>query len=522
MKLHDIIKKNNFLKIAEFICLMSVCLMSFSGCTAQKNVSANSSKQLSLYMIANGTSYDHDLPIWKEAERRTGIRLKNTISNNEFDDDSAFSMMRIGKKLPDIIHGDYMKLKSLASTGAFLPLDEYIDKYAPNIKNFFDSCPVAKSKATFDDGHIYFIPGTTTDVDKPETPSTGFFIRKDWLDKLGLSYPANIGELHDVLYAFRTMDPNGNGVMDEVPYFTRNKTINDLLNLFDTDESFMIRDSSVIFGAVSDEYRLAVKELSKWYAEGIIDKEIYTRGKAREQLLSSDMGGCTVDWFSSTGNYNDAYGDMVPGLDFEPMLPPKDINGNIKWHETRGILHDKAWGISKDCSKDDIIDAVKYLDFWMSDEGCRLMAYGVEGISYTKGKNGEIKWSEDALKYAGGLPNYRRSIGFTEIGTIGIMDAEKAGMNEISLRGYEMYENIVTGDELQYISFTLNEQQIYDDHIEDIKNTVGDMQHKWMMGTEDVDSTWDSYVASLKAAGIDEMIEIYNAAYDRYKKISLE
>ncbi|MDY3304587.1 MAG: extracellular solute-binding protein [Clostridia bacterium] len=513
------IKKEYFSKPAALALSVCMCL-GLGGCTEKRSASAKELKCLSLYMIASDTPYDPDLPIWKEAEKKTGIRLENTVSSAESDGGASFAMMRIGKKLPDIIHSNYMKLKSIAGSGSLLPLDEYIDKYAPNIKKFFKSCPTAKSMATLEDGHIYFIPGTVTDLDKPYTPSTGFFIRKDWLDKLGLSYPENISEFHDVLYAFRTMDPNGNGLTDEVPYFTRNKTLNDLLYLFDTTEKYTIRGSGVIHGAMSDEYRSAMKELSVWYAEGLIDKEIFTRGKAREQLLSNNTGGCTVDWFSSTGKFNDTYAGIVPGLDFEPMLPPKDINGNVKWSETRGILHDKAWGISKDCSKDDIIDAVRYLDFWMSDEGCRLMAYGVEGISYTVGENGKIKWSKEALSFASGLPNYRRSIGFTEIGTIGIMDAEKAGMNDISLKGYEMYENIISGNELLNISFTESEQEIYDEYYTKVSELVYDMQHKWIMGEEDVDSTWDSYITTLHAAGVDNMMEIYNNAYNRYKNIS--
>ncbi len=39
--------------------------------------------------------------------------------------------------------------------------------------------------------------------------------------KLGLEVPTTVDELHDVLYAFRTQDPNGNGLQDEIPLFDR-------------------------------------------------------------------------------------------------------------------------------------------------------------------------------------------------------------------------------------------------------------------------------------------------------------
>ena len=45
----------------------------------------------------------------------------------------------------------------------------------------------------------------------------------------------------------------------------------------------------------------ALEHLSKWYAEKLIDPEIFTRGrKAREILYGADQGGITRDWFAST------------------------------------------------------------------------------------------------------------------------------------------------------------------------------------------------------------------------------
>ena len=42
-------------------------------------------------------------------------------------------------------------------------------------------------------------------------------INKTWLDKLGLEVPSTLGELEEVLKAFKEKDPNGNGKADEIP-----------------------------------------------------------------------------------------------------------------------------------------------------------------------------------------------------------------------------------------------------------------------------------------------------------------
>lgn len=508
--------RKNVVRAAAFVmsAVMSAALISSCG---EKKVSSDGVKTLSLYMISEAVPYDPDLPIWKQAEEKTGIRLENTVSDVVTDENTTFSTMLISSKLPDIVRSANKRLRTMAKDGGLIAIDEYFE-YAPNLKNFFEECPVAKNVATLEDGHIYFVPGTTTDLDLPDTPSMGFFIRQDWLNKLGLKTPTTIQELHDVLYTFKTQDPNGNGIADEVPYFSRFKWINELLYLYGVKADYFIKDGVPVYGPITEEYKDGIKEYAKWYSEGIIDPEIYSRNQPREQLLGQNLGGCTVDWFSSTGKFNESYADAVPGLDFSAMLPPENINGKVEWYDTRGVLHDYAWGISKDCDEDDIIDAVKYLDFWMSEEGCNLMAYGVEGLSYTKGDNGEIIWSEEAQSYPDGLPNYRRSIGFTEVGTVGIMEAEKAGMNDSALEGYEMYEDIVVDIGVKNVNFTDSEQDIYDKYNNDITTYMNEQQQKWIMGKGDIDAEWDAYVQKLNSMGLEELTGAYTSAYERYKK----
>ena len=169
-----------------------------------------------------------------------------------------------------------------------------------------------------------------------------------------------------------------------------------------------------------------------------------------------------------------------------------------------------------------MIDAVKYLDFWMSREGCELMAYGVEGKSYTKGENGEIIWAEEASRYADGIPNYRRSIGFIETGTVGILEAEKAGMNDAALKGFEMYEGIVSGNDVSNLSFTAEEQKINDKYSNGIWTYACEQQQRWLLGQGDVEAEWETYVETLNKMGLKEMERIHRNAYERMMETGAE
>lgn len=506
-------KRKRIMALAAAAALAVTC---FTGC-GKTEKSADGVKEVSAFIFMSPTAYTPDMPIWKVAEEKTGIRLKSVVSTINSDEASAYSTMLAGDKLPTLIRTSITKLRELAADGAMLPLDDLIEKNAPNIKAFFEECPEAKKVATLPDGHIYFIPGSLSGLDTAASPSTGFFIRQDWLDKLGLKTPTTIQEYHDVLLAFRNNDPNGNGLKDEVPYFQRDHSVSGLLQLWKADVDFMLLDGEYIYGPIEENYKTAMKELAKWYKEGIIDSELYSRSSAREQLLGQNLGGSTTDWFSSTSKFNESYKDAVPGLDFEPMLPPKNIDGEVVSRLGRGKLHSWAWGLSIDTDKSMYEEMIKYFDFWMGQDGRDLMAYGVEGISYTKGPNGEIVWSDEALGYANGVPNYLRSIGNAEIGTVGNIEAEKLSMNEIGLKGFEEYEPIVVPQRGQ-VTYTEEELDVVNKYKTNILTTVKEQQQKWLMGAEDVDATWDKYISTLKGMGLDEYVKTEIEAYNRMYK----
>lgn len=138
-----------------------------------------------------------------------------------------FNIMLTNSPLPDIVQGDKNRINESAVEGAFIPLDELIDQYAPNIKRVLEEHPEYVAGSAASDGKLYFIPNLYEG-----RASMGFYIRKDWLDRLGLSIPTTVDELYEVLKAFREQDPNGNGRKDEVPYFYRDKSIDGLIQLW--------------------------------------------------------------------------------------------------------------------------------------------------------------------------------------------------------------------------------------------------------------------------------------------------
>ena len=504
-------------KVLVLLLAMVMIVMSFAGCGEKKASKIGDGTELSIFMHFYGTVFDDEWPVFQKAAELTGVSLTGTASTVQTDSSAAYNNMLVEGKLPDIIHYFGTDLTDLGLEGGVIPLEDLIEEYAPNIQKFFEDCPEAKRRATASDGHIYYIPGSLSGIDKAAVPSQGWFIRQDWLDKLGLKTPTNVDEFYEVMTTFRNGDPNGNGIKDEVPVFHRS-SIGFLYPLFGLNNGWYLKDGVVTLGSVEENYKEAIINIRKWYKEGILDKEIFTRGgQAREQLLSTNLGGCTHDWFSSTGGYNSLYSESVNGLNFVAMAPPADVNGNQIEMCSRNLLHDLGWGISKD--NENIEETMKYFDFWFTQEGQDLRSFGVEGIHYNV-VDGEKQFTDAVLKSEEGAVNYLKTQGANlELPTIGNLEAELRGMNEIARAGFEMYDN--GGFVIQQFAnpkFTDEEQKILNKYYNDIDTYIDEMEQKWILGVEDIEKGWDKYLATLKKMNVDQVIKIYQTAYARDNK----
>ena len=113
-----------------------------------------------------------------------------------------------------------------------------------------------------------------------------FFINQEWLDALNLETPSNVEELTEVLRAFKTGDPNGNGQADEIPLEMGLDIgfngIRYMLPLFglpcDPDKWIYIDDDKKVqFLATQDGFRDCMEWLHMLYEEGLVDPEIVSQ-----------------------------------------------------------------------------------------------------------------------------------------------------------------------------------------------------------------------------------------------------
>lgn len=481
-------------------------------------------KTFSIFLNFNNMPFNSDWMIWKEIAKETNVSLEGVISQSNANEEEAFSMMLASGKLADIIgYKNPADLEKLGRDGGLIPLNDLIKEYAPDLQKVLDNDAKFRSFATSLDGNIYFIPKNLT------LKSAEFWwIRQDWLDKLNLQVPTTIDELYEVLTAFRNNDPNGNGEKDEIPLFDRAapKMPDEYLYMFDTSTEFYPHDGKMVFEPLmKDNFVLGVKTLAKWYKEGLIDPEIFTRGaKSRDTLYAANQAGFTHDW-PSTGDYNVKLADSVPGFNNVAIAPMKNQNGQIIERTTRYPV--AGWGISSQCQ--DPVTLIKFFNFFFTEKGSDMMNFGIEGVTYTKEADGTKAFTPLVMENPDFTPlNYLRSQGIQyRIGMVQNPAYEAAFAQPAAKEAAAYYEahpewfpeNLPPYfDGALNLKYTSEDETEYQNIMSNVKPYVSQMLQEWILGTKDIEATYDDFVKELQNRKIDRATEINQAAYETFLK----
>ena len=465
--------------------------------------------------------YNEEYPVELAAREMTGIHLIDATSGkNTTDENEAINLLLATGDLPDIVGGHRIKdvVNQYGPEGAFVPLNDLIDEYAPHIKAFFDARPDIAQAISSWDGNMYYIPYL------PDGKfGRAYFIRQDWLDALGLEQPQNVDEFYDVLVAFRDQDPNGNGLKDEIPIFQRQwEELIRYVTLwdgrssgYDTYHDFMVVDGQLQHPYATEGYREGMKHLAQWYAEGLIDPEIFTRGSSsRDYLLSENLGGVTHDWFASTSGYNASLADSVEGFNFIPFLPPASVSG-VRMEEHRRIpFKPDGWAISY--NNDHVVETIKYFDFFFTEEGRLLSNFGVEGDTWNM-IDGQPVFTDEVLNGGVAVNTQMYEVGAQiQRGYWQDYRYEWQWTSEAAREGIELYDaNDLLIDQFLGVAFNEDEQRVYDRNWTQIKTYMLERQQAWILGTGDIEADWDDYIAQLDRMGYADVIEVMQSAYDR-------
>ncbi len=268
--------------------------------------------------------------------------------------------------------------------GGLADLDSALQQYGPTLTKYLGDDVLKYGKF---DGKQYAVPGKRTVLASDNT-----FIRKDWLDKLGLPVPTTPEQFYDTMVAFKEKNPgNVSGV---IPYGYALQPANPGLDFIPeafrpsnlTEEQFATLQPYASWSAnwSMPGFDKAVEYMNKMYNAGLVSPNFATDkdGKLRDADISNGkVGAFTTNW---DGPYRTAPGTLtnllknVPGAQLIPIDPWQNDAGK---HPKYGYGPNGMYIIIPKSSKN--VDlAIQYLN-WMADPKVTLfLQNGQEGVDY--------------------------------------------------------------------------------------------------------------------------------------------
>lgn len=116
--------------------------------------------------------------------------------------------------LPDVFYSANLPVSDVqkyGGQGTFIPLNDLIEEYAPNIKKVLDENPDIRKGITFPDGNIYSIPTVYSPDFSSLLIGAKGWVNGDWLEQLDMDNPETTDEFYEYLKAVKETDLNGNG-----------------------------------------------------------------------------------------------------------------------------------------------------------------------------------------------------------------------------------------------------------------------------------------------------------------------
>ncbi|WP_168119911.1 extracellular solute-binding protein [Paenibacillus sp. HB172176] len=425
--------------------------------------------------------------------------------------------------------------------GVFVPLNDLIDQYAPNIKAAMESNADLKAFNTAPDGNIYGLV-SYSQCFHCSYPNK-LWLNTSWMKKLNLETPTTPEEFKKVLEAFKNEDPNGNGKADEVPLSGSTedfgvRVLPFLMNpfVYDDDRNYLnLTDGKVESAAIKPEWKEGLTYVKSLYDEGLIDPGAFTQNaeafkkigeNADVQILGAGAGMHPAIFVNiDQGNKYSA--------DYNPLEPLTGPDGkSYATHDSGGVAPGAKFVITNKASKEAQIALIKLVDYMYTWEGQTNAASGMKGIDWEDPGPDDVALGEGVEAKIKPIPAKEgeapRNAGWSGMGHFYMpseyRDSFVQGTDIYDSNAYErrLYEAtlLYQGHEPEELfpiwSIWVDPAEADEASIlqTNIKKYVEQNALQFVTGNKDLNKDWDAYVKGLKDLKLDRYLEILQKAYD--------
>lgn len=476
--------------------------------------------------LANlGINNYNDFEYMQKLEELTGVHVETT-EVNFFTASEQYNVLLASGDYPDLIKnlGTYYStgLSGALGDDIIMDLTDDLSAYAPNYDYLIHSND-AETPYYLTDGKVLQFMGTYDSF----INNQGLVLRKDWLEECGLDVPETYDELHDVLKAFKDKYNCSSAI-----YMNNNCTITTLTEGYNvatynvsgsggaggsgSSLPYYVEDGVVKCSFIEDGYRDYLTMIHDWYEEGLMDSDFVSiEYDPFSSYLSGQITSDQMGVWCTSGEGIDNY--TVPVV---CMASPVQNKGD-KQHMTEMTLAPAdditAISVSSACEDPDI--AMAWLDYWFSEDGVAFYNFGLEGTDYTLDESSTPKFTDAVVNNEFGLSasNYMRCrCAFGTMPSLMLRYRSAYLNSDLVNEAWDVWTSNLDGTMAisSNVTMTTEQKEAETYKATDIMTYANQMISQFCNGDADIDTQWDTFVSQLKDMGIEECIELEQAAYD--------
>ncbi|MEG1887644.1 MAG: extracellular solute-binding protein, partial [Oscillospiraceae bacterium] len=463
--------------------------------------------------------------------KATNINIEWTIVPQGSLQEKVKIMMAAGN-YPDILcalGGTFSDSEVLTygSKNVLWDCSQSLKTYAPNLFSMMKQDPSIRTSCIEDNGSMYSLPYIQTD-------DAGHYwnINKKWLDNLGLSVPQTTEELERALVAFKNNDPDGDGINNQIP-FASYCYLPEMFGpwglYFEWNNSVMVDNNkkiNYVFGM--NEARSSILYWKNLKKQGLIDVPMVSSTIAEfNKKLQTGKVGCFL-WNLTSGVDCLDY-DMLQ--DYASVSVPKA--SGISDSLTAGVMRHspsvtgRSSFIFNTCKNKEA--ALRWLDYFYSVDGNMFKAYldvdykylfkNADGTLYANVPDGTNLLAETPGSIIAGdySPRFTAAFGKSPVPKT----PEQIYRSDYYKNAQKTYSTAYPKYLWPDICYTLDETKRLNKYKSYLTFDSGWYTVCAMIeGKSDVpdpSTSWNTWLNTLKKAGMDDYVAVQQEAYNRSK-----
>lgn len=259
------------------------------------------------------------------------IQNDNVYMEREDRYDELVNILAKDQTLPDVlVISDRAILKELVENDLIEDLtDVYENCTTPRIKEMFESYGSDLWDMGSFDGRLMAIPETVTD----HGPRL-LWLRKDWMDELGLEEPKTLEDAFDIIESFVANKMGTSDGEDPVGLVCDTDLVGNTSSSYSVEPVFdkfyaspqqwVNQNGQIVYGSVTQETKNALSYLHELYERGVLDQNFALRAQnnLRDLVVDGKCGAFFGLWWTPNNPLVDVY-EKNKEIDWEPYYLQK-------------------------------------------------------------------------------------------------------------------------------------------------------------------------------------------------------